>query len=587
MRCPHSDRCPGCSLLELPYSAQLERKGERLSAALAGYRALGAATGPALPADPATEYRVRAKLVAAGGALGLFERGGHAVVDIPDCQVLTPRVHRAVTELRAVLRELPQVSSVDVRETEAGLLVTLALPPGASAAEQTRVSERVRGSVNDVVTLALSTREATAPQLLGADLRVVHGPDAVKHTLEPGTPYHYAAPGAFTQTHAGQARWLHRSIDQQLGELSTVHDSARPLAGISLLELYAGSGALALRLSARGAEVTHVESFEPAVQLAERAAREQGLGLRALATDATSGLRTLTREGAHFDAVLVNPPRRGLEPEVRRLVSELAPRLLVYVSCDPVTLARDADHFARLGFRLEQATAFDMIPQSDAVETLALLRPAAPPLPRVLHEAPQFIAVEKAPHEPTLPQTEHRGSLLERVRRLPGAALAVAATRLDLGTSGVSLFARSPANLSELSRALENATQRSLALVRGPTRARGTLRAPTKRASTADTTSLRYERRELAGGHSLLDVFAAPSQTPKIKTQLAGIGHPVLGDAKQGDARSNLHFLHRHGLDRTFLHVAEVTLSFGGETIELRAALPADLERVLASLKGL
>lgn len=587
MRCPHSARCPGCTLLELPYPAQLVLKGRRLSAALAGYPALNVPTEPALPAEPSTEYRVRAKLVAAGGALGLFERGGHSVVDIPECRVLTPRVHGAVAELRTLLPELPQVSSVDVRETGAGMIVTLALPPGTSAADQTRVSERVRASVNDVVTLALSAREATAPQLLGADLRVVHGPDAVKHTLDAETPYHYAAPGAFTQTHAGQARWLHRSIERQLSELSTAPDAAQPLAGLSILELYAGSGALALRLAAKGARVTHVESFEPAVELAERAAREQGLTLRALATDATSGLRQLARERAHFDAVLVNPPRRGLEPEVRRLVSELAPRLLVYISCDPVTLSRDADHFARLGFRLEQATPFDMIPQSDAVETLATLRRAEPPLPRVIHEAPGFLAVEKAPHEPTLPQAEHRGSLLERVRRLPGAAEAVAVTRLDLGTSGVSLFARSPAHLSAPSRALEGASLCAVALVRGTTRARGTLRAPAKRASaTPDAASLRYERREIAGGHSRLDVFAAPTQTPKIKTQLAGIGHPVLGDAKQGDARSNLHFLHRHGLDRTFLHVAELTLTLDGETLTWRAELPADLERVLSSLRG-
>jgi 23S rRNA (uracil1939-C5)-methyltransferase len=586
VHCPHSVRCPGCALLALPYPAQLEVKGRRLSDALAGYAALTEpVVGPAMGADPATNYRVRAKLVAAGGALGLFERGGHEIVDIPACQVLTPRVSAAVAELRAVLTELPAVSSVDVRETDAGMIVTLALPPRTSASERSRVSERVRSEVKDVVTLALSSREPDAPQLLGAELRVVHGPEALKHTFETGTPYHYAAPGAFTQTHTGQTRWLHHAIERVLGELSAEPSAAQPLAGLELLELYAGSGALALRLSARGANVTHVESFEPAVKLAERAAREQGLALRAIASDAASALRLLLRERARFDAVLVNPPRRGLDPDVRRLVSELSPRLLVYVSCDPLTLARDADHFARLGHRLVQVTPFDMIPQSDAVETLALLRPFAPPLPRVLHAGNDFLAVEKAPHEPTLPQSEHRGSLLERVRRLPGGAEAVAATRLELGTSGVCLFARTPTELERLSAALEHAELRYLALVRGPTRAQGTLRATgrNRTSATPELPSIRYERRELVGGHSLLEVSTAPSQAPRIKTRLADIGHPVLGDAKQGDARSNAHFFHRHALDRSFLHVSELSL---GDEPTLRAKLPADLARVLASLRA-
>jgi 23S rRNA (uracil1939-C5)-methyltransferase len=538
-----------------------------------------------LAAEPAVGYRVRAKLVAQSGALGLFERGGHDVVDIPECQVMTPRVRGTVAELRSGLPELPMVSSIDVRETDAGMVVTLALPPGTSASERSRVNEVVRARVSSLVTLALTSRGADAPQLLGANLRVVHGPEAVKHTFDTGTPYHYAAPGAFTQTHSGQARWLHRSIEHALVELSANRASTQPLAGLNVLELYAGSGALALRLSARGARVTHVESFQPAVALAERAAREQGLSLRALASDAGDALRLLVSERARFDAVLVNPPRRGLEPEVRRLVGELAPKLVVYVSCDPMTLARDADHFARLGQSLVQVTPFDMIPQSDAVETLALLRPSAPPLPRVLFAGDEFLAVEKAGHEPTLPQTEHRGSLLERVRRLPGAAEASAAMRLELGVSGVCLFARNQAQLQPLLQKLEAAELRFLTLVRGVTRPRGTLRPSTKsRVGAPERDHIRYERRELVGGHSLLEVFATPSQSPKIKNCLASMGHPILGDSKRGDARSNLHFFHRHGLDRTFLHVSE--LPPAAAQPKLRAELPADLERVLASLRA-
>src|SRR5690606_18549728 len=156
------------------------------------------------------------------------------------------------------------------------------------------------------------------------------------------------------------------------------------LGGSRLLELYAGSGALALRLAARGASLTAVEAFAPAVERLALAAREQGLAVEARAADAEVFLRERAQaNGAPaspaFDAVLVDPPRRGLAPKVRAAVAALAPRRISYVSCEPQTLARDLAHFRLLGYGAESLEAFDMIPWSDAVEVLALLAPMPPP----------------------------------------------------------------------------------------------------------------------------------------------------------------------------------------------------------------
>src|SRR5262249_24109511 len=129
-----------------------------------------------------------------------------------------------------------------------------------------------------------------------------------------------------------------------------------------LLDLYGGSGAIALALAQAGAEVHLVESFAPAVAHVEQAARKTNLPLRAEAADVSSALRRLSEQKVAFDAAVVNPPRRGMSPLARELVARLEVPLVAYVSCDPDTLARDLDHFTRLGYGVTTLRPLDMIP---------------------------------------------------------------------------------------------------------------------------------------------------------------------------------------------------------------------------------
>jgi len=88
------------------------------------------------------------------------------------------------------------------------------------------------------------------------------------------------------------------------------------------------------------------------------------------------------------------------------------------------------------------------------------------------------------------------------------------------------------------------------------------------------------------GGHSLLAVLPEQGRTHQIRRHLAGIGHPVVGDARYGDPRTNQHFEHRHGLDRTFLHLSFLRLQRAGGPLELRSDLAPDLAAALDSLAG-
>jgi 23S rRNA (uracil1939-C5)-methyltransferase len=333
----------------LPYDAQCRRKRERLAGALGRYRSLGAlgeALEPLRGATPITGYRIRAKLVREGNRLGLYDRGGqHQVVDIPECRVLSAPLLEVVARLRALCATegIPWLRAVDARACEdakPALMVTLVVDARAPDEAVRAAVARLEAASPRLTTVAVSRHAGRSPRLLGARPEVVSGKGALRDRASAEGAFQYATPGAFVQAHRAQAAALSARVRELLdGVLGG-------LAGRDVLELYAGAGALGLELARAGARTTMIESFAPAARVAEEAAREQGLAVRAVAADAATACARL--EG-RFDAVVVDPPRRGLAPAVRVALGALEPRALVYVSCDPETLARDLDHLGRLG----------------------------------------------------------------------------------------------------------------------------------------------------------------------------------------------------------------------------------------------
>jgi 23S rRNA (uracil1939-C5)-methyltransferase len=558
---------------------QLAAKGAHVARATAGFDELeGLPVSPVRPADRQLDYRVRAKLVAdEHGALGLFARGTHDVVDLPGCRVLDPQVAEVAQAVRQAVRGKPWLEGVDVARVDDAVMVTLIARSGAPDAALASLAEGVRTVCPAVASVAVSRRAHGAVQLLGGSVELLHGPDELPRHLHADGPYHYATFGAFVQAHPDVARAIYADL------VARVFAAAGPTPRV--LELHAGSGALALALAARGASVVAVEGFGPACERLERAAREQELQVTVRHGDAGQEALRLSAEGQRFDVVLVNPPRRGLDVDVRRAIAALAPPHAAYVSCHPPTLARDLAQLAREGLSAEQLVPFDMMPMTEHVETLAWLRRAPAPAPRVLLEHDDFVAVLKPPHEPTTPQGEHSGSLLVRVRALPGLEEAVQVHRLDVGTSGVVLFARRPECVARVSQALAAGDKVYVALAHGIVRPQGTIRRPIHEQGQRLEASTRYRRSQVVAGHSLVRVWLETARKHQIRRHLVAIGHPLVGDGRYGDRRTNLHFTMRHGLDRPFLHCESVSLVLGGQRIDIVAPLAPDLGRVLESLR--
>lgn len=597
--CPHAETCGGCPGIGLTYGEQLTLKRGRVVRALMRFPALELHyTEPVEPAPEVLGYRTRAKLIVArGGKVGLFARGGgHKVVDIPGCRVLAPSLVALTEALREVCRSgaLPTsdeggkgLRAVDLREVRdaqgrARVLVTLVVEGVAADDPRLRaVAEGLVAGDLPVAGVAASVHAGDSPQVLGTETVHLAGDAmALDHVARVA---HLATFGSFVQAHRDQAARVHAWL---VRALATPREGSKPPERApTLLDLYGGSGAMALALAAAGADVTLVESFGPAARLAEQAAARAGLRLRAEHADAATALRRFVERGTKFDGVVVNPPRRGASALVREQLARLAPEIVAYVSCDPDTLARDLEHFARLGWATYQLRPLDMIPLTEEVETFVVLRRAPVPTPRVLWEDDEALIVEKGAHEPTTPQGEYLGSLFARVRKLPGCADAVPVHRHDVGTSGLVLFVKRAGTAPTWATALTAETARKvyLAAVRGVAPSKGAVSRALREGQAVHEARTRYRRLAVFGGHSLLRVVPEQGRTHQIRRHLASVGHPVLGDARYGHAPSNRFFEEKHTLDRTFLHCVRLELDHPttGARIVVDAEVPGDLRTVL------
>jgi 23S rRNA (uracil1939-C5)-methyltransferase len=615
IECKHATQCAGCPLIEHEYGQQLALKRAKVAAAAAYYPALEQVQTRAVEgADTITGYRTRAKLmVSPTGAIGLYNRSGHhEVVDIPGCRVLAPALADVAGALRALIASPPAgarplllpydpvaggvLRAVDLREVRLakpregaedgnGVLVTLVLQRDrAPSREDLREAGRaLRPLLPKVLGVAVNFHDAEAPQILGPETLVLDGLPQAEDRI--GETYHIASFGSFVQAHRDQAARVHAAILGQIAQL-------KPAGGgpTKVLDLYGGSGAIALALAHAKCKVTMVESFPPATNNARAAAESQSLQNIEIRTgDVSEVLGQLAAAKVEFDAVVMNPPRRGVSPAAREAIARINAPTFVYVSCDPDTLARDLDHFARLGYATADLSPLDMIPLTEEVETITVLRkiPASPP--RVLYEDQDVILVEKGPHEPLVQHPEYMSSLLARCTMLPRGQKPRPIHLVDPGTSGLCLLAKTEAARAVWTHALINSGRLIyLAAAKGVTPSKGAITRDLREGNRSYPARTRYRRLAVASGHSVLRVIPEGGRTHQIRRHLAAIGHPVLGDERYGHVPTNRYFEEKHGLDRSFVHLVRIEIAHPrtGQHMIMESTLPGDLRSALLRASG-
>ncbi len=332
--CPLFGRCGGCQWQHVTIDAQRAAKKAIVE------RALGTTIPAVRVVGPDLGYRDRAKLtVGQGGALGFHARRSHAVVDLgdpPRCPLFGPELTRALPALRALARGLPPGIELEVQTGAEGVHLNVAHADAVSAAHARREIDRL--NAGGVVGLALAGK----PTLGRADVDVA----------EPGSPPLAIPGGGFAQ--------VGRAANAAL--CAAVLEAVGPDPGV-VLEMYAGSGTFTRHLLARTkARVFACDGNPAAVERGRR--------------NAPGALWSARPAPDSPDTVVLDPPREGAD-RAHLTAATRARRRIVYVSCNPQTLGRDARHLKADGFRLVSAVALDLMPQTFHVEVVATFEPGA------------------------------------------------------------------------------------------------------------------------------------------------------------------------------------------------------------------
>ena len=357
--CPHVEACGGCPWMHLSPKAQVEAKARLFEEALAriGGVSPDALTVNALIASPSPlGYRRRATLHLEGGRLGYRAAASHDLVEVSGCALLDPMLEASLPGLRAALeREGAPPRCTDIALACDERHVTAAFFVGAASDATVERVERIRRAAR--LDGAVVVPEGGRGQAIG---------DAVLSHPAPGAEgvVLHARADLFAQANAPANALL-------VGEALRLLGKAGP--GDELLELYCGAGNFTFAAARLGWTVTAVEGSADAVELARRSARQARVqGVRFVQDDALKAAQALGREGRRFAALLLDPPRTGARgiAEVARLSQA---RRVVYVSCDPATLARDVKDLRAAGFEPREATPIDMFPQTFHLEGVVQL----------------------------------------------------------------------------------------------------------------------------------------------------------------------------------------------------------------------
>ena len=350
--CPHFGRCGGCQWQQVSYAGQLEAKGEIVR------HVLGSASD-LLAAPQELGYRRRTRLHWQRGdrvIVGFMRRGSREIIDIDSCPLWVPALRVGVDACRAALGQATHKARGTLVLLEGrGERLHVSLKT-SQAAEQTLGA--LEGSGAFVGGQVLMTGTASAPISFG------------EAALESEGPL-WTSAAAFFQANARQDIVLRRQVRRLAGTPSRV------------LELFAGVGNLTREVAGLGAAVVAVEAAPAAAELlganvvrwggrAEQTnARAMG-PVQAVEGRAEQQVSRLAGRGERFDLVLLDPPREGCGRELLVGIAGLTDGVL-YVSCDPMTLARDLSLLATLGFVVRNAAFLDMMPQTHHVEGVVLL----------------------------------------------------------------------------------------------------------------------------------------------------------------------------------------------------------------------
>ena len=371
--CPYYEQCGGCQFRHMNYPEELEAKRLRVEDALRRIGGLPLRVDRIWGAADTARYRNKVQFPVSRDGIGYYAARSHRVVDIDDCLLQPERA----SQCRAAVAEWMerfQVPAYDERShtglvrhlylrfNQAGETLCCLVVNGDQLPHEGELVEMLRAADPGLAGVVLNENTRKTNVILGGAYRTLWGRDWLEETLC-GLTFRLSVPSFFQINRA---------------QTEVLYGRAAEFAGLTgretVLDLYCGIGTIGLTMAGKAGRVMGAEIVPQAVEDARANAARNGVdNAEFFCGDAAQVAQRLRDQGLRPDVIAVDPPRKGLAPEVPGLLADMGPERIVYVSCDPATLARDLKRLDELGYRAVRAEAVDLFPRTAHVETVALL----------------------------------------------------------------------------------------------------------------------------------------------------------------------------------------------------------------------
>ena len=371
--CPYYGRCGGCDFRHMDRTEELAAKRQRVQDAL---RRIGgsAVTVEGIDGGAPLHYRNKSQYpVAADGSVGFYKARSHQVVPVAQCLIQKPQADAAAQALRTYIASCG-VSCYDektrrglvrhlyIRTNGAGQSLICVVANGKKLPGEEELVRLLRQAAPETVGVVLGVNTQPTGAVLGTEYRTLWGADVLTDTLC-GLTFRLSVP-SFYQVNREMAERLYARAVEFAGLTGTE----------TVLDLYCGAGTITQVMARHAGRVIGAEIVPEAIEDAKANAKRNNVeNVEFFCGDASAVAADLAARGLRPDVICVDPPRKGLAPEVVRAAAQMAPRRIVYVSCDPATLARDVKLFGQEGYEAVRAAAVDMFPGTANVETVVLL----------------------------------------------------------------------------------------------------------------------------------------------------------------------------------------------------------------------
>ncbi len=350
--CPVFGRCGGCQIMHLEYGKQLEVKRARVQDALERIGKIDVKVECCLPSPVQFDYRNKIQMPCKEGRLGLYAFNTHELVEIEKCYIHCPLGEKVFQAIRGLdLKQMRYVIIKSAVRTNEALVILVT----HSGVDVQKLGVQIKAACLEIRGVVQNINDTVGNTILGTENRLLAGEGFIHDTIC-GLTFK-VSPVSFFQVNYAQVENMYKAAVQMCGLTGSE----------TVLDAYCGVGTLSLLLAQKAKHVIGVESIPAAIDDARSNSQINGITNVEFKCAAVDQIKLES-----IDVALVNPPRKGCDPEFLKHLTTIRPKRIVYISCDPATLARDLALFNE-HYHIKTVQPFDMFPQTVHVETVALL----------------------------------------------------------------------------------------------------------------------------------------------------------------------------------------------------------------------